>query len=101
MVRPEDSKVKTVLAPMRVMVLSAAVNSTREAGPVRTRSGALNNSFVLAGAAAWVVAVTTLASLMISVKVLSVSGVAAWAFRLMPANNPRTRNVVLMLASEC
>jgi len=89
-VRPDDSNVNTVFAPMRVMVLSAAVNSTRDAGPVRTRSGALNNSLVLAGVATWVDAATTLASLMISVKTLSVSGVAACAVRQpKTTNNPR------------
>jgi len=96
MLRPAGSKVKTVLAPMRVMVASAAVNSTRDPGPVRTRSGALKSSLVFAGAAAWVEAVTTFASLMISVKTLSVSGVAACAVRL--AHTSKLRNVVLMFA---
>ena len=74
MSRPPGSKVKVVLAPIRVMVRSLAVSSTRESCPVLTRSGALKSSFVRAGVTVLSAAATTFTSWMISVNVLSVSG---------------------------
>src|SRR4051794_11246302 len=76
MLRPSASNENTVFAPIRVIVWSAAVNSARDAGPVRTRSGAFTTSFTWADCAVFVAAATTVTSLMISVTVLSESGAA-------------------------
>ena len=93
------SNVKTEFSPTRVMVLSGAVISRREFGPVRTMSGALKISCVTAGVTALSDAATTLACLMISVKVLSVSGSAACAATLTQIANPTTRNLIFMSTS--
>jgi hypothetical protein len=90
------SKVKTVFAPMRVMVLSGAVTSTREAGPVDTRSGTRKISFVTAGFTALSAAATTFASWMISVNVLSVSEVAANVRTPVQQKIPASRNNFFM-----
>src|SRR3954454_16665912 len=76
MARPWFSKEKIVFAPMRVIVLSAAVNSVRDCAPVRTRSGAFTRSLTLAGAGVVVCAGRRFTSLMISVTLLSLRAAA-------------------------
>src|SRR5215204_4034057 len=99
MTRPAVSNEKTVFAPMRVMVRSAAVSSVRDSAPVRTRSGALTRALSFAGAGVAAPGGSRFTSLTISVTVLSVRGAACTHGRDAASTAARTV-VVFMLVDR-